>query len=211
MMVQTTNIDAQKYPSAAAYLGGLPAGFDSFADCAVQAEALQELRKEFPELVKDSSLPAPIRGFLDGSSRNAWVSEVASNVLLHMVRDVHFASDEDFMSWAYENSRKVFRSPLYRALMFVMSPTLVVMGASKRWVTFHKGSTLSAKPVSQTGNQYSTVVTLDFPAGLFSELTLQRQGAAFKAALIGTTAANLTMSTEPQGSESCNFVARWSK
>jgi hypothetical protein len=67
--------------------------------------------------------------------------------------------------------------------MYVVSPTLVMLGATKRWAAFREGTTLTAKIDRNQGE-----IQLKFPPYLYPELTLRGFGEAFRASVIAARA-----------------------
>lgn len=175
-------IDAARYPRAAAYYAQLPAGMDSFSDYLVRVDGRENLIKDFGALAEDATLPQPVRTYLSGGVREAWMPEVISVMTLALARDVMLPSDEALRTWAYDDAISVFKKPMYKMLMFVMSPTLVVMSASKRWNTWRSNSTLSADPVKQEGGRFVTRLILTAPAQLYDDTSLTQLGQVYVAA-----------------------------
>ncbi|MEM6730369.1 MAG: hypothetical protein AAF658_02365, partial [Myxococcota bacterium] len=100
------------------------------------------------------SLPPEMIEVLENRSDEIWHAEVVGVALMLACRDLTFESDEDFLQWGYDSSRALFESPLNRMVMMVVSPTLVAMGAAKKWANFHKGSEIFASGVMQEGDVY---------------------------------------------------------
>jgi hypothetical protein len=100
-----------------------------------------------------------------------------------LVRDVVFETDAEYCRWYYDIAGRLFAKPFYRFLMYVVSPTLVMLGASKRWSAFREGSTLSAKVDRNQGE-----IELAFPEHLYPELTLKGFGEAFRASVVAARA-----------------------
>lgn len=97
---------------------------------------------------------------------NLWVSEVKLVAFALAYATAHFGDDEDaFRRDSAERAEGLFHSPVYRALMAVATPGMLLRGASKRYATFHKGSTLSVSKTSSVAD-----VTLAYPKGLFPEV-----------------------------------------
>src|SRR5689334_16009193 len=175
--------DASRFPAAAAYFEELPAGFESFPECRVRALVFEHIARAFPELGRElgkGPLSGLLRGELDSS---AWLPEVVGQLANLMVRDAFLASDGEYLDWTYEMSLTSFNKPLVRQLMRLMSPSLLVFGAAKRWSTLHSGTELAASPMRSERDRQEVVGRLTFPRGLFPRLFLEGLCPAFRAAV----------------------------
>jgi hypothetical protein len=203
-------IDASRFPRTAAYVAALPGGLDSFPECRVIGDAVENLVAALAGLKDAVGVPPVIRQILRGSAVPAWCSEVHSNAMLHLLRDAVHPGDDEFLRWAYDDSRLVFKRPAYRVLMAVLSPSLVVLGAANRWSTFHQGTRLTAHRTAVEGNgRMGTRATLTYPSHLFSTLVLRRQQQAFLAAIDAAGAKQATVALEERGPSEAMFVASW--
>lgn len=203
------NLDPSRFPRAAAYLRSLPHGLDSYPECRVKTNVLEHIAGDVPALASAKGLPTIVLDVLDGSYREEWLPEVTSNVLLLAVRDVGWASDDEFRAWARRDSARVFARPAYKFLMLVLSPALVVMGTAKRWGAFHEGTQLSATPVKRDGDRLCTSARLTQPSGLFTGLLVDRQAQAFLAALDGSRAREPEVKVTQASLDEVRFVASW--
>jgi hypothetical protein len=178
-------IDSTKFPNAARYVESLPQGFESFPECEVNAEAVEPFLR-FGHLADTPGMPRVAAALLSGTvSDKGWVSEVVFQTANLVVRDLAFANDAAFFQFTYDSSREVFDKPVVRHLMRLVSPTLVVAGATKRWATFHRGSELKASPITESGGRVHTAAVLRYPEGVFSRIFLKGLEQAFLAALSG--------------------------
>jgi hypothetical protein len=202
-------IDASRFPLVAQYVKSLPQGLASYPDCKVRATVYEDLKKDFPQLDKMPDLPEVLRQALADSSKKDWLPEVVGNALCILVRDSILQTDETFYAWYQKNMVRLYRKPLFRAMMLIFSPTLVVIGAAKRWTTFHIGSTLSAEPVQELDGRNQTGVTFSFPPHSFDLLLLRRLNISFRVALDGTRAKEPKVEMDATGPASAHYVASW--
>jgi hypothetical protein len=203
-------MDVVAFPSAAGYLNTLPRGIDSFPECRVTADSFEFVRSDLVASGLPSGLPPPIAAFLDGNRHDKWLSEVVANAAMLMLRDRVSGSDEGFLKWAYDDSRRVFSKPIYRMLMAVMSPSLVVIGAAKRWSAFHQGTALSINPIVSVAGRAGTQAKLTFPPGLYSPVLVVRQQRAFLAALDAASAKEAKVEVDSTAAGEAVFKPSWS-
>lgn len=172
-------VDAARYPESSAYLEALPEGLDSFRACRSRAVFLRDILERFPDLFAGDGLDVPLQNLQAADlDPDDWMPSVQVVLALTMVRDRMHDSDEAFLGWNYERQLRIYRRPLFRALMLLFSPTLLFMSASRRWKTFHEGSELIT-----AGDKRSAEVTLKYPAGLYSRPFRVSLVASFRAAL----------------------------
>ncbi len=181
-----------RYPITSAYERRLPEGLDSYPDCAVRADLFRGLGAEVPALLDDPTLPEVMRDVLTERHTEDWIAETVGLSLLMMVRDVAYDDDQAYFDWSRAWIARTFRKPLYRALMLILSPTLVVMGAARRWSTFHQGSTLTVSKVQPRDDRLVLEGHLAFPPHLFQPFILEQVCYSLLAALDASRA------TEPQ-------------
>jgi hypothetical protein len=169
-------------PTVARYLEGLPKGIASYPEAMVKGSVLRATFADAGFTPEPGALPGELERYaLDPPAIGAWVPETFHSSLVAAIFDVRFREQGGmpaFEEWAYERNRRLFRSPLYRVLFFVVRPERVFIGVQNRWAAFHRGSVLEVvaeKPIQRT-------VRLSHPPHLFSEHALHTFAAAFRAA-----------------------------
>jgi hypothetical protein len=100
-----------------------------------------------------------------------------------LLRDAVFKTDDALLAFTHEAAMALFKNPLYRVLMRVLSPMLILSGTSKRWGAFRTGSALAAKPVEKRSNRHVVRLELSHPQKLYPRLMLDTFGAAFRASV----------------------------
>lgn len=203
------SLDPSKFPRASRYLEVLPAGLDSYPECQMQASIQDDLRQQFPAIARAAGLPAPLLDALNGRHQDGWYPEVVGNALFLLVRDLAVDDDGQFLAWHHGAMARLFEKPLFRALMLVLSPTLVIMGAANRWHHFHRGTDLGVAPVTRVSNQFSTVATLTNPPEIFTELILRMHCLTFQAALEASRAKEPAVTLREATAAGAQFEARW--
>lgn len=198
------SVSPTRFPRAAAYLAGLPQGLESFPGCRCRAEVNREILRAFPDVLDrdvDHALATQLRGWV---SSQEWMPDAAGVLLRLMLRDAYLTDDASFMRWNFDVSAKVFSTPTYRVLMYVLSPTLVLMGAARRWGTFRQGSTLAAE-----GGKEAATLTLTFPALLYPEVVCRAFGESFRAALAAAKAQGIEVELRSFKPGEAVYATRW--
>jgi hypothetical protein len=203
------SIDANRYPITARYLAHLPSGLDSHPTCLVKTDAHDGLREEFPTIGQDKGLPAIVQDFFNGHYRETWLPEVVGSTLVHLVRDVSFKNDDEYEAWAFENNSRLFKKPHYRVLMYIMSVTLLINGAAKRWNSLHQGSTVVADPVVKDGANCRSCTVLTFPPRVFDEIDMRNIGSGYRAAMTAVKAEQPSVVWENLTDSGVEFIVRW--
>lgn len=163
-----------------AYLEQLPNGLASYPDCTARLEIFMVLLDRIPKERWHPRFAAAIERYLM-DVRRAWVPEVLCSTITMMLRD-QLDSDEALQTVAYAESLALYKRPLYRALMMVLSPTLLAMGTARRWGATHRGTELEAVKWEHHGEETTVHLELRHPAGLFQRVHHLAYGEALRAA-----------------------------
>ncbi len=202
-------IDPARYPLTAHYLASLPNGLASYPECLVKSDAHDGLRDGFPQIAEDLGLPTVVRQFFRGEYHDEWMPETLGSTVVHLVRDACFADDHTHYDWCYQNNGKLFKKPHYRVLMALLSPTLLLTNAAKRWATMHQGSTLVAQPVRRTDTQLCCTTLLHYPSGMFDELDLRNIASGYRAALDCSRAKNPATEIHRRNDGDAEIMVTW--
>jgi hypothetical protein len=183
-----------------AYLDSLPDGLRSFPQCQVRGEILDSTLDWLAEVEAspDARLRDALARFRAGGAAAEWIPEVLQNAVSLQIIDDGYPSDESWLNEVYRRQKMVYRTPLYRALLMVLSPTLLTMGAQDRWAAYRRGSELVVDKWTRQGTRRQTTATLFHPAGLHTEVLLLSLGQALVAAVdaCGAAASRLELLAE---------------
>ncbi len=204
-------LDANRFPRAAAYVASLPQGLDSFPECRMNHLVLVHVPTDFPELVTGQELPPRLAEFFEKRIRGDWFNEAVGNAIYLMIRDCCFRDDASFQGWNQKNIDRLIRNPLFRAIMVLLSPALVVIGAGKRWTSFHQGTQMKTEAVGQSGGRLQVRGLLTFPAGIYDPLLLRLHTSTFLAALIAAKADKPEVRLGEVTATSAEYLASWQK
>ncbi len=197
-------LDSGRFPRAARYLASLPSGLASYPECRAKTDFSHVVLGDYPKLLEEARLPEELRRHFDLGAPGQMMPECTAITLRLILRDLQFAGDEPYLAWTYEASARVFRSGVYRMLMYVMSPSLVIMGAAKRWSAFRVGTTLSAK-----ADKKSAQLELTYPPRLYPELVLLGHAQSFRAAVDAAGAADSKVELTGHSETVAGFRVSW--
>lgn len=202
-------LDPRRLPETCKYLASLPDGIGSFPACKVRDVAVDAYARDFSALAGEPGLPAPVADLLGGRPQEAWLPETAFQVAHLVVRELGFPDDASFCEWIFRTNAELFDRPILRGLMRLLSPTLIVIGAGKRWGTFHQGSELVAGRVSRSDDRHQTVAYLRYPPGLFAPIFLTGLEQAFLAALAASRAKDPRVELRALGPLGAEYHVSW--
>jgi hypothetical protein len=197
--------DPELLPLSAAYIAELPEGLDSYPRCRVRTAVTRLITERFPKLLEhpgiDPTFNVRLRAALD---QGEWMPETVGTVTRILTREAAFESDDQYNEWTFQIAQELFARPFYRVLMYVVSPSLVMLGASRRWNAFREGTTLVAK-VSGNGGD----IALSFPPRLYTPLILEGFGHAFRASLVAARARNIRLELVGAEQQSARWSVTW--
>lgn len=183
--MQSFTVDPDVYPTLAAYLALLPDGLDSYPDIRTRSTYNLLLRRCLGGHLTHSSLPgALVARLTEPWGTEDWIPTTIYAVLSALAKDKLWQTEPEFHAGMARNASIMYNSLFFRAIMKVLSPSLLLMGSAKRWGAFHQGTTLTVVSQGKPG----TVLDLSYPAPLFDMTTLQSLGAVFCAAASGAGA-----------------------
>jgi len=165
------------------YLGRLPSGLDSHRDSLCKGSLIHMVLDD-PDMKRRlwPHLPVELR-FEPLPPVSAWVPEVQHLAMWSVMRDTLFSSDEEIAACSRELNARLFAKPLYRALMWVASPDLLLRGAAQRWGQFHRGSAVEVVDRKKSAEGESVEVRLSYPTNLFAPIHCLLFAGAVEAAL----------------------------
>ena len=81
-----------------------------------------------------------------------------------------FTSHDEFYAYTLELNRRILRSPLYRALGALLSPSRMLKGAQLAWSRMHRGSHVE---VTMLPGANAGTITFHHPRGVFTTTFLR--------------------------------------
>lgn len=166
------------------YLASLPDGLRAFPRAEVKGNVLDEQLAWLDEVgVKlDPRIAPALRRAQPLGRSMEWVPEVLINAVSINAMEA-YPSQAAWIRAVYDRQTAYYRTPLYRALLLVMSPTLLTMGAARSWAAYRKGSSLEVDKWHKEGESRITFGTLHHPAGLHMLLNLRGFAGTLHAAI----------------------------
>ncbi len=167
-----------------AYIAALPEGLRSFPRVQIRGNVLDEQLEWLREVgaPMDPRVAAAVRSAQPVGRSMEWVPEVLSNAI-SLNAYAAYPSEVAWTKAVYERQQRIFRTPLYRALMLVLSPTLMTMGAQQRWGAYRRGTELAVEKWQKAGATMLTHATLRFPPGVYTPMLLRGLGGMLRAAI----------------------------
>lgn len=179
-MCPAETVDEARFPLLAAYAARLPRGLGSY-------ETSQTKASVYLEALADKPFSAELRDALPDSLRDlvlqprlvsTWVRTTDVQGLFLAICDAHRLGENEFEVWSYAVQRRLYRSPLYRGLMVLASPTMLLTGTRVRWSSIHRGSEIE---VTSSGRE-ATIALLS-PPNLYAPRNLLGFASGFRAVL----------------------------
>jgi hypothetical protein len=205
-------LDPARLPRAAEYVSALPQELESFGQCGARSVLFEPLVRDFSRLATETSLPQQVSDLLSGRlSRQRRVPEVVFQTASLTIRDLAFADDAAFYRWIFTTSQETFDAPLVRNLMKLVSPSLTVLGATKRWSAFHEGTDAIPGATEVVNGRSETRVELRYPEGVFSRTFLGGLTQAFLAAIMAARAKEPRVELETVESGRSLYLASWAR
>ncbi len=188
------------------YLRDLPQGLESHPRCQQKAVLYLGLLDAMPAIASVSArMPRELRDLVEHPRReSAWISEVHSTALGLAGCDLIGLSDDDLVEISYRMNRALMTGALARIIFMVLSPSMLLVGASARWSAFHRGSSLTSK-----GRGRGTI-QLSYPTHLVPELIARVHARGFGAVLEGAGSRTASVTVREWTPTLSTFEAIWS-
>jgi hypothetical protein len=191
-----------KFQRTMDYLDALPDGIYSYPECQARSGILQTFLESRPPPVGEQD--PWVVGLLSPTTRS-YIPEVVSNAGLLAIGDAAGLTDAQWLAWNHEANRALFRGLLYRALMAIFSPMMLLERAPARWESFHVGTSLTLTK----GGEREAIVRLAFPERLHLPLHLEAYGRAFAAAMEHARGRDVSVELLVSTATSAEYRARW--
>jgi hypothetical protein len=156
------------YPRLAAYVDQLPEGLDSHPECQAKV-SIHRIIYNFAQQPLQG-LPAVLQAYLDDSApAEKWMPQCHTLALIVAIVEARQLPPEEEAKWIRSAASLLFSTPMYKLLMWAISPRLMIRGADIRWSAFFRGTSLQPTIIGDREAE----LELRAPLGMFDE-TLAR-------------------------------------
>lgn len=193
------------YPTAARYVRTLPDGLASFPDLRVRQAALGRLPEHLPPSAAE--LPDPLGCYVRGEMPGPWMNEVVGQAAMLLFVDTH--GPDAMVQRSYDLAHRLFEGPFLRHMIRLLSPTLVVMGAGRRWNAVRKGTTMTSTPVRREGTRNITEISVTAPHPVFAAQFAAALGPFFEVALQSARGSDPRVELAEARADTITYRASW--
>lgn len=135
----------------------------------------------------------------------AWIPATNYVALCAVARDRLWTTPEAYHQGMVDVATEMYQGPVYRTLFVMFGPSLVAMGAARRWGSLHQGTQLTVRKQHKEGVE----LTVDFPAKLLSEDGVRSLGAAFCAIALASRGTDASFTVGACGDTSAQMSIHW--
>ena len=201
-------LDRSRYPRLSQYVGTLPQGLSSFPEAKAKGSICKHLLEKHP-LKDPQGLPDELVAFTSKPIASAaWVSEAACMGLHLAIGDAYQMAAGEYDRWLYEHNAGLLEGRfMFKAIMSLASPAVLMQGAAIRFNGFHLGTRLEISSSVKNGMEFH----LAYPAGLYTELCLAAFRAAFQVSLDMTHAKDVRCALVSAEAAKAQFRVTWAK
>jgi hypothetical protein len=196
------------HPCVRDYLETLPDGLASYPECLAKVAIMRDLLESRPLDASADDVPDALRAMVASPPPvSSWMSEVhfVATSLVMYARYFGASDLAGFEDWICARNVALFRKPLYRVLIALMSPERLLVGTSKRWSAFHLGTTLAVLDHAAG----SARLKFGFPPQLYGHIMLCGMSAGLRAAVIAAGGRNVATGVDEATATSAEFWLRW--
>lgn len=161
-------LDRARYPRLAEYLDGLPDGLGSYPECQSKATLLVSAFDEIDRFELLDGLPEALQEVVhEPPPTGLWVPAVWSDALFFARCDLSFPTAQAVREWTYERTIRIAKHPIYRRLLKVPGPRMLMKMGEKAHGLIQRGTELDV-----TLDERGADVVLRFPPKLHVGLNL---------------------------------------
>jgi hypothetical protein len=191
----------------------LPNGLESYPDCRSRGDIVKQQVQELNAKRASGELtdiPGTLLTLLK-EPLTAWIPETHPQAILAAHRDVLFKDDDAFFEYTVSSVKGLFSKPLYRMLFKVLTPSVVVSGATKRFASFHTGAQLWMRRSETRENRQVYSLELCHPPALFALLQRKVFCGSFRVAAELAGAKDVRTGVVDMKPESTFYEVSWAK
>ncbi|MGE0791689.1 MAG: hypothetical protein AB7S26_38795 [Sandaracinaceae bacterium] len=161
-------MDRERFPILAEYLEGLPDGLESYPDCESKSSLILSALDGHDRALIADGLPDALAAVVrEPPPPGVWMPAVMNDAVFFAVCDRYYPTPEAVHAWTYDRTLAMTKNPLYRTLLRVPGPRVLLRMAARTHGLLQRGTMLAAK--SSDSNVH---LTLTFPPKLHVGLNL---------------------------------------
>lgn len=200
-------LDSARFPRLAAYVRSLPQGLASHPDSKARGALVRSVVECDPLAdVPENALPPEVRGLITTPPLNTqWIPDAVYFGALFALADYRHISEARLDEWLREANQRLFKNPVYRMLISLASPGVLLTLSSSTWGTMHRGTTFKVL----SSDKQSGVAELSFPERLYDRNAIKSIGIGIEVALEHANVRSASVTTTAMTSTSARFETRW--
>ncbi len=187
-------------------LGVLPQGLRSHPGCRVKGAVVRSWLLQQPVAFEPGSVPDEIRDLVENPPLpSAWVPSAVARTTWLATADMLFPGDDrGALEWTNRGVARVIGSGLYRALIALASPRLLIRALEVNLRAVNKGTTMAS-----TIEGSSASVTWRYPVGIVPRLMADVTANALELLLSAARAEHPRVGVASLSPTMCRFSASW--
>lgn len=194
------------FPRLAHYLDGLPHHLETHPIAQTKSDYSLILRPKLASFLTDASLPHAVRQTLNAPWQpGEWIPMTAYVALCAIARDLLWQTDEAYHQGMFDVATEMYKGPVYKTLFFMLGPSIVALGAARRWETLHQGTQVTVKMQREGSLQ----LQLRYPERLIDVCGVQSLGASFCAIAAASRGKNPTFTLESMSDQEAQMLLQW--
>ena len=194
-----------RFPRFEQYVSRLPKGLDSYPEYRCRASVYRIFTDKmdlasFPF----EDVPVQIRTLLKSPFlHDSWLAEPPAVATILAAADFLGLDDAAARRWVDETNARLVGGRMYRTMMSLATPSILVALASRQWGVFHRGTKINV----QRGKP--TMIRIDFPPFLYDELLAEATAAGIRHALTLSRAKDPTVEIEEHAPTHTIYRVAW--
>jgi hypothetical protein len=157
--------------------------------------------------VPDGALPPEVRRLINTPPTNsAWIPDTVYFGAVLALADYRRMDNARYRGWLREANRRLFQSPVYRVLLSLTSPGVLLTLCSSTWGTMHRGTTLK---IVDSGKGVGAA-ELTFPERAYDRAVIEAIEVGLLVALERSNVKAPAVTTRAITATSARFEAHWS-
>lgn len=200
-----SEVDADRYPQVAAYIGRLPEGLGSYPECRAKGSLIASALEGHDVADLGDGLPDAIAAMLRRPPASGlWVAAPLSDAVFYLLADVFYPTEDAVMQWTRERTLRTANSRLYRAISRVTRPGTLLRMAAAAHGLFQRGTELSA-----TYSDAEATLQLTHPPHLHGGLNHRSNVPMFEALLAHTGAERVQVALTHSSDTEATYHGTW--